>query len=249
MKKKDYTDVYTKEELELNRRLFEECIKENPDKSAIRALLDAGADTLGGIGKEYGMHAWHVYGEVVSESQDTKSVNLPMITELFLEYGMDIDNPKIPYDFEDSLNPMWDFALVMNENSVYALKMLLDNGLSADSAGLMWSHAAQDTDFSPENQDNDFWEYERTWFMKLTMLCASYDHILENDPALQEYICCGTNSFDIHNFRNWDDFYYEFNITDSKVTPDFYKTIVHICRKSDKSVVWTIRLGFGDGEA
>ena len=249
MEKRDYSDVYTKKELELNRRLFEECIRDKADRDKIESLLKAGADPLGGIDGDYGEHLWHIYGEVLCESQDTKSVNIPMITELFLKHGMDIDNPKIPYDNEDSLNPMWDFAFVLNENSVHALKMLLDNGLSADSAGIMWSHAAQDINFSPEEQNDAFWEYERTWFMKATMLCASYDHILENDPALQEYICCSTNSFDIHNFRNWDDFYYEFNITDSEVTPDFYKTIVHICRKSDKSVVWTIRAGFGDGEA
>lgn len=245
-----FEGMYTSEEVELNNRLFSECLKENPDYELVEDLLQQGADPLGPTA----ISGWglleHIYGDILCESQDSESVNIPRITELFLKYGMDIDNPKIPYDDDNSLHPMWMFAFVMNKNSIHALKMLLDKNISADAAGEMWGHAALDL-LNIECGDpcnDEFWNNECIWFFKCTLLCASYDHVLDNDADLRRFIGYSYNNYDIHKFRAWDDFYYEFDTSHCEKEPTLYKSIVRIYEKATAQEVWKIGIRLDESE-
>ena len=137
---------------------------------------------------------------MVFESQDNDGINLPKLTELFLKYGMDVEKPRIPYDGDNSQHPLWHFAHIVNENAIVALEMLLDHGLSSEAFAEFWDHAI--TDFcicgcgDPQN-DSD-WNYVCTWTFKMLLLGASYDHILESDEGLYEFICCNINSYIRH---------------------------------------------------
>ena len=239
-----FEGIYTAEEVDLNNKLYKECVKEDIDLNVIEELLKKGADPLGATA----VSGWglldHIYGDILCDTKDMLSKNLPEITELFLKYGMDISNPRVPYDGDNSLNPMWDFAFAMNENSAYALEMLLDNGLSAEDAGEMWEHAMFDLiNIECGDPSNDeFWNYECTWVMKLIMLCASYDHIIDNDLSLRSYINYDQNSYDLHKFRKWNDFYYEFDTSRCERFPELYKSIVRIYEKESKKEVWKISL-------
>lgn len=239
-----YEGTYTLEEVNLNKALYKECIKDEIDLNVIEELLKKGADPLGATD----VSGWglldHIYGEILCDTQNMLSKNLPQITEMFLKYGMDISKPRVPYDDGDSLNPMWQFAFVMNENSVYALQMLLDNGLSADDAGEMWGHATFDLfNLDCGDPSNDkFWNYECTWVMKLIMLCASYDHIIDNDSCLRNFIDFDKNRYDLSKFRKWNDFYYEFDTSHCERYPQFYKSIVRIFEVKSKKEVWKIVL-------
>ncbi len=240
-----YEGTYTPNEIELNKKLFNACAKEHIDFAVVEELLKQGADPLGGTE----LYGWslldHIYGDVVGGSQDFDSVELPQLTELFLKYGMDVDNPKVPYDGSNSINPLWEFAFVTNENAISALKMLLDHGLSADSFAEFWDHSM--TDFfhiecgDPEN--DEFWNYECTWTFKMLLLGASYDHILENDEGLREFICCDFNTYDVHNFRNWDRYEYRFDTSHCDKSPELYKSIVYIYEKETGAEVWKIGVG------
>ena len=239
-----YEGAYTLEEVDLNNKLYEECVKEEIDLNVIEELLKKGADPLGATA----VSGWglldHIYGDILCDTQDMLSKNLPEITELFLKYGMDISNPRVPYDGENSLNPMWEFAFVMNENSVYALEMLLDNGLSADDASEMWGHATFDliNIECGDPNDDEFWNYECTWVMKLLMLCASYDHIIDNDSDLRNFIDFDQNTYNLHKFRKWNDFCYEFDTSHCERHPELYKSIIRIYEKESKKEVWKISL-------
>ena len=239
-----YEGAYTLEEVDLNNKLYEECVKEEIDLNVIEELLKKGADPLGATA----VSGWglldHIYGDILCDTQDMLSKNLPEITELFLKYGMDISNPRVPYDGENSLNPMWEFAFVMNENSVYALEMLLDNGLSADDASEMWGHATFDliNIECGDPNDDEFWNYECTWVMKLLMLCASYDHIIDNDSDLRNFIDFDQNTYNLHKFRKWNDFCYEFDTSHCEHHPELYKSIIRIYEKESKKEVWKISL-------
>ncbi len=245
-----YEGTYTAEEVELNKKLYEECSKEVLDRVVIEALLKQGADPLGATA----VSGWglldHIYGELVGDSQDSKSVNLPSITELFLKYGMDVEKPRVPYDGDNSLHPMWEFAFVMNENAIYALKMLLDNGLSADGAAEMYDHSLSDMiDLECGNpNDGGFWEYECTWTMKMIMLCASYDHIINTSENFCELICCHRNNYDLHKFRQWNDFYYVFDTSRCEKWPELYKCVVKIHEKKTDKEVWKIGICLKDEE-
>lgn len=241
-----YEGAYTPEEIELNKKLQDECSKDILDFAAIEELLKQGADPLGGIE----ICGWglleHIYGDtVVCESQDSDSVNLPRLTELFLRFGMDVGNPRIPYDGNFSLNPLWYFAHTANENATFALKMLLDHGLSADDFAEFWDHAMIDLFYlhcgDPEN--DAFWDCTCTWIFKMLLLGASYDHIFNNNEHLREFICCDFNSYDIHNFQNWNDYEYYFDARHCNKGPVLYGSLIHIYKKENGQEVWKIGVG------
>ncbi len=245
-----YEGTYTPDEIELNIALKEECNKEKVDFARVEELLKQGADPLGGTA----ICGWdlleHVYGEIVLDSKENNSINLPKVTELFLKYGMNVDAPKIPYDGDYSLHPLWLFTFVTNENSIVALKMLLDRGLSAGGFTEFWDHAM--TNFiliecgDPENEA--FWNKKCIWTLKMLLLGATYDHIFEVDAGIREFICCSFNANDVHIFRNWDDFEYHFDTSYCEKHPQLYGSIVHIFSKKTGQEVWTFGVGSGGRE-
>lgn len=228
----------TQEEIELNRRLYAECVKEAPDFDAIEALLELGADPLGALGTSGDERTKHVYGEIISDTLDDDSAHLPRITALFLAHGMDVDHPRIPYDHEESLNPMWDLAFALNENALRTLEMLLDKGLSSHSAALLWEHALTDLVLAHADPVNDeFWLGACTWTLKAMMLCASYEHIGGRDESLRKVINCAQNSVDLCRFRSWNDFDYRFS-----ASPDS-SIVARIVERESKMEVWSLQIG------
>lgn len=242
-----YEGAYSPEEIELNKALFAECIKRTVDFEKVEELLKKGADPLGGTA----ICGWdlldHIYGEIIYEesAQDFDCVNLPGITEMFLKYGMDIDVPRIPYDDKDSQNPLWGLTFATNENGLSALKMLLDHGLSADSFAEFWDHSMIDF-FHLEcgdPQNDEFWNKECVWTFRMLLLGASYEHIIENDEYLAEFICCDYNKNDVHIFRDWNDFEYQFDTSHCKNDPELYGSIIHIYSRLTGNEVWRIGVG------
>ena len=240
-----YEGAYTAEEIELNNRLFEECSKAEVDFEAVEELLKKGADPLGGTAVGgWGLLA-HIYDDLISDSKENDSIYLPKLTELFLKYGMDVENPRVPYDDSNSLHPLWEYAFVTNENAIFALKMLLDHGLSADSFAEFWAQAMFDfINISCGDPQNDkFWNFNCTWTFKMLLLGASYVHILSEDEELRNFICCDYNSYDIHKFRDWNNFEYYFDTSHCDHHPELYKSIVHIYDKETHAEVWKIGVG------
>lgn len=247
---RQYEGLYTPEEIELNNKLYAECMKEVLDCDAIEELLRQGADPLGATAVSGWGLLEHIYGNIVCDLYHSDCANLPRITKLFLKYGMDMDNPRVPYDGDNSLNPMWEFAFLVDENAIYTLKILLDKGLSADSAGEMWGHATFDLiniDCGDPN-DDEFWNHECTVAMQMVMLCASYDHILNNDEDLRSFIGCSYNQYDLHKFRKWNDFYYQFDTSHCQRRPEFYKSVVSIFEKESKKEIWKVGICHNEGE-
>lgn len=245
-----YEGTYTPEEIELNKKLMDECSKECVDFDAVEELLKNGADPLGGT-KLFGWGLLdHIYTDAVGDSQDNGSVELPRLTELFLKYGMDVDNPRVPYDGANSINPLWEFTFVTNENAIFALKMLLDKGLSADSFGEFWGHSM--TDFfhieCGDPQNDEFWNCECVWTFKMLFLGASYDHIFA-DEELREFICSDFNAYDIHNFREWDRFEYHFDTSHCEMFPELYGSIIRIYEKETGKNVWEMGVGVAGRKA
>lgn len=240
-----YEGTYTPEEIELNKRLYEECSKEPIDFARVEDLLKQGADPLGGTE----LFGWdllnHIYGELIMDSQENESIHLPRITELFLKYGMNVNKPRVPYDGNNSLHPLWGFTFVINEHAIKALKMLLDHGLSADDFAEFWDHSMMDFFHCDcgDPQNDEFWNDVCTWTFKALLLGASYDHILNDDEGLREFICCDFNTYDIHNFRNWDDYEYYYDSSSCERRPELYGSIIHIYKKDTKEEVWTIGVG------
>ncbi len=237
-----YEGIYTPEEIELNIRLFEECRKENIDFDIVEDLLKKGADPLGPTAD----HGWglleHIYGELVGPSGyfDAKHIpHIPKITELFLKYGMNVSSPRIPYDYDNSLHPL--FCFIENESGIKALKLLLDAGMDADSVAEFWGTAIFDQ-FNVCNDDpnDEEWHDRFVWMMKMIMLVASYDHILENDEDLREIVGASYNSYDVHKFRDWDAYYYVFDTSRCNRHPELYRSVLKIYEVGTDKEVWKI---------
>lgn len=245
-----YEGIYTSEEIELNNKLLNECLKENVDFGFVEELLKQGADPLGATA-EYGWGLLnHVYGEIVGPKaciEGRHLHNIPRITELFLKYGMDMTTPRISYDDDNSLNPM--FCFLEDENGIKALKLLLDAGLDSVSAAEFWDTAIFDQfnvcRFDPNDEE---WHDRFVWMMKMIMLVASYDHVLHDDNGLYEIVGCAYNSYDIHKFRNWDDYYYVFDTSRCERHPELYKSVVRIYEGATDKEVWKIGFRLNEGE-
>lgn len=244
-----YEGGYTLCEVELNKRLYEECSKDTLDCAAIEELLIQGADPLGATAVSGWGLLEHVYDEIICDSQDSRSVNLPKITELFLKHGMDISRPRIPYDGDNSINPMWSFSFVPNENSIIALRMLLDSGLDAESAGVFISNSVDDEIDVYCNDPND--PHMNDWFVwtfKMIMLIASYDRILNDDKDLCRFICLDRNDYDVHKFKEWDNYRYEFDTSRCKKYAELCGSVVRIKEIGSNQEVWKLGIGLEQDE-
>ena len=156
-----YEEIYTLEEIELNKKLYEECSKEVIDFELVESLLKQGADPLGPTQRGGWNALEHMYEEIVSETDPNNGEQLPRITELFLKYGMDVEHPRVPYDGRNSINPLWSLGLGLGEYSLETLKLFLDKGISVDSFGQFWSTSMGDLIYidcgNPVN--DEFWNY------------------------------------------------------------------------------------------
>jgi hypothetical protein len=245
-----YEGVYTPEEIELNKKLYEECSKEVIDFEIVEQLLKQGADPLGPTQVERFGELEHVYGEIVFDSQDNDSIHLPQITELFLKYGMDIENPRVSYDCGNSINPLWQFGFVKNVNAICAMKMLLDKGISAESFAEFKETSFDDLiycDCGDPVNDGD-WNYTCVWTMKMIMLGASYNNILDSNESLKRCIGYSYNNYDIHLFREWNNYYYDFDTSRCGKYPGFDKSVVRIYDAQTHKEVWKIGIGLKEGE-
>ncbi len=242
-----YEGTYTSEEIALNRRLYEECSKDTVDFSLVEELLKAGADPLGGTA----VCGWglleHVYGELLFNARDSKSIHIVKITELFLKYGMEIQSPRVPYDNDNSIHPLR--HIPENEDTIAAVKLLLDHGVDADSVGEYWATYFFDQFNVCGDDPNDDELHERfVCAMKMVMLIASYDHVLENDEDLQKIIGCKYNTYDVHNFRDWNNYSYEFDTSRCERKPELYRSVVTIREKNTNETVWKIAFHLEESE-
>jgi len=233
--------LYTAKELELNTALYNECCKDTIDFGLVESLLEQGADPLGPTSLEGWEGLEHLYENLVCGATEDEANNLPEITRIFLKYGMDIANPRVPYDDSDSINPMWSLAFVANSNGILTLKYLLDSGIDYTMVSVFLDHALSDMidvdRADPNDPNHNEWV---VWTMKMMMLAASYEHIIKNDTDLCRFIKKDKNTYDLLNFRDWDNFYYEFDTSRCEKYPEFYKSVVRIYEKTSKKKVWTM---------
>ena len=241
---------------DLNMQLYNACSSDPVDYSLVKKLLANGANPLGKICIFNSII--NVYDGVLdyyfdaNTTLDDISEDLYLITELFLRYGMDLSKAEIPYDDDnyDSCHPLWMFGFPANDVVTRTLKLFLDYGVSAEDAGECWGHMYFDyvcisSDFRDNHEIEMYGE-----FIKKLMLIASYPHILENDEELKEAIWYGyqDNTYDLSNFRNWNDYEYEIDTSHCKNHPEAYRSIVTIIEKQSKQPVWKLGLSIRPDE-
>ena len=252
MKKKN-TISYPKERIELNKMLYEECLKTPLNPTAIQNLLHKGADCLGAIDENPLNYDTHLFGELIYELSMKNGRNLPRITKLFLDAGMDIERPQIPYDGGNSLNPLWELAFCANRNGIRSLKLLLNAGISKASAIECFDHLTEHTaTVYGGNLSNSYDLNSFIYVLKMLMLIASNEEWVKSDHHLQFWTGYQHNSYNLKKFRNWDSFIYD---VDYSRAQDFWDkqnntyapvpngSTIRIYEKKTNKLVWTFVYG------
>ncbi len=258
----DFAVECSVEQLRLNTELCEECQKDALDFAKIEFLLKKGADPLGcyiesSLSQKdtYTFEPGTVYGDLMwLVSDDPMQAQFPRLTQLFLQNGMDVDRPRIPYEYNGSTDrphPLYDLAYFTNEYGAQTLKLLLDAGLSTSGFAWFLGHAIGDllnVDCSSPNGDKD-----TEWTLKMLLLGASYPHVLEDLEDLEdsEHIKKDIRyqqnreefNYDVKKFRNWENYEFYFDTSHCQSFPELYKSIIFVCEKSSGNVVW--KFGFG----
>lgn len=187
----------------LNKELLSACLKEPLDLELIETLLKNGARPLGTVVDDYGTKCT-VYSGILDEYDNSSNEDniLAPITKLFIKYGMDMQNPDLPYD-DENINPLWDFAFYNGEDMIEALKMLLDSGLDLDSVNICLSHLFNDIGIY------GYLDHDLTADSVIKiMLIAAY--VIDDDPYIKRDICFDDNNYDISKFKEWRNYRYEF---------------------------------------
>ena len=123
-------------QIDLNRKLYEEFEKKELNETRIIELLKEGANPLGNMSNE----KWseEPYEEIIYENK-----NLDKITKILLENGMIIDNKNYPNQ-DDDINPLWSLALRPDTIGIKTLKLLLDYNTEIESIELFVDHIYTD---------------------------------------------------------------------------------------------------------
>lgn len=245
---------YPEEKIKLNKQLYDECLKTPLNPIVIKNLLAQGADPLGPTDNTHPLNDLdHLFGDVICDLSMNSGRNLPKITKLFLDAGMDIEKPIIPYDDGNSINPLWELAFCSNRNGIRTLKMLLDAGISKESAIECFDHLTVDTATVYDgNLNDDYCLNDFIWTLKMLMLIASHEDWVKGDHYLQFWTGYQHNQYDIKKFRNWDSFIYDIDHSkakapwdkeDNSYSPVPNGSTIRIYEKKTKKLVWAFVYG------
>ena len=174
--------IKKKRKLGINLELLKTCSGDIVDYSKAEELLKQGAEPLGYI-EECG-YPNNLYDEIAHDItfRDDKNGDLFKITELFLQYGMDISKPAIPYDNDEILNPVSQFCGYMQGSMMETLRLLLDHGLTAEDAECGWGENLEYLLNVNDSLNDENVRGELPHYIHKLMLTASYPHVLNIAP-------------------------------------------------------------------
>ena len=223
-------------QIELNQKLYNECIKKEVNKEKIIELLKNGANPLGSISNQDKYE--YLYNELIYNGIDD-NLNLYELTNIFIENGMKINNKNYIEDSGNNINPLWEFAFFCNSMGLKVLKLLLDNNLDYESAEILVDHIYTDFIFLDDIHDDEL-EYDNQenyeCAMKMLLLCGSYDYILDKSKYIQDMI-----RLDINNRENLDKIkkYDTYYMKEEQNSND-YKRILYFYDKNTNKLIWTL---------
>ena len=220
-------------QLELNKQLYEAVTAPQVDLSRIDNLLKLGADPLGAYDED-DLDSF-VLDELFCESQDdTFAERLPSIVALFLDYDIDVEKSE--------LDALYCLTWIRNEFGIQALKSFLDNGLSIDYTESFFEHLFGDIQMFefPQAVNMDGWEERFEYAVKMVMLSASYERIVQGSQFIRELIETeNNNSAILERFRDWKDYRCEVSVMKSS---DAIDCLVRLIDLKSSGILWSFKL-------
>ena len=235
-----------KKDVQLNALLCQAVTAEEIDFPLVEKLLKAGADPIGRCSEED--EDENAFGEALVNAQgngnDYYSVDLkwaaqlPKLTQLFLEHGMDIE--KCEWDLLHYLT--W----LRHEYGIETLKLLLEHNLSPDYADYFVEDLIGDMlQFEPLDMNNAYWVGSVIWALKMVMLTAAF-----NKDRLEECVCIrhliepeNNPETDLGMFIEWNNFIYGIEIPFDKKDEDGLDGCrINITNTDSAARVWSFRM-------
>ncbi len=219
--------------IELNKELLEECLKENVNFDIIKELLNEGANPLGRIDDKYDDE--FLFDELLCECQDEITPPLSTITKLFLYNGMDIEKANNI----DNCDHLQCLEYVGNQEGIKTLELFLDNNLSSELIASVIDHIYTNdiwmirSDLKDEGENHNIINESLKWecVMKILFLCLAYDYIFDNCENLRKIVDFDSNSYDRHKFKCYDNYYIKAE-----------NEMIKVYEKETKDNVWNIKL-------
>ena len=189
---------------ELDRQLYLVSTALEPDLERVEELLKLGADPLG-IFDEDDLEC--ALDELFIAAQDLESAErLPGMIELFLRYGMNIDDSEI-----DVLHTL---TWVRNEYGMKTLQLLMDAGMSADDADYFAKDLIGDIlQFEADcyDPDTDYgsnpWPESLDYAARMILLLSSYEQVFEGSEYIRLIVNAQHEEASAFRmYRNWTDY-------------------------------------------
>ena len=221
--------------------LYFACTSEYQGLSHVEEMLKKGVSSNGIV--------WDVnspdnlYDVLVSElaGYESEDSYLPELTDLFLNYGLDIDNPAIPYDDCWITNPMWTLGLA-GDAYLPTFAEFLKHGISAESVNQCIGHSVDDLLLvNVDVFDSEAAPGESDWFddtVKKLMLVCSYPEIIEKLDWVRDLMDFDHNHYDVTKFRDYNNYSLSLDFSKCEKFPQPNGSIVTIIEKATQKTVW-----------
>ena len=228
-------------QLLLNKKLYDECCKNNIDSIKIEKLLDDCADPLGiySVNKTSNNSVYFDY--VLQELMGyIEGENIVIITELFFKHGLatELLSRKEQFNYDDYWNPLEDIRYYDGEINVafklidVCMKYNTNVELMDDLISLLY------LDISMIGSGTE----RVVAYIKMLLYLASFKELLNQSASLRDYVEIRNNKYDISLFKNIDNYNVIFDSsTNTNNCNNIGGTVVVLEKETGKSV-WKIIL-------
>jgi len=219
---------------ELNKQLYEECVKEKVDFDKVEELLALGAEPMGYMNDVEIVYSEIIFGRFEDDDDD---LTLAEITRIFLDHGMKIKCVDIEKEINSTdINPFWNIPYLSPKKAISVLRLLIDENIDFNSLDQMVDHCAIDSRMlTSDLKDVAGWT-------RMLMFVASYEFIIKADEYLQRVIDYENNQYDIRRFADPFQFYITFDTSGHLHEYNNQGIIVRIFESDTEKLVWKIRL-------
>lgn len=219
---------------ELNKQLYEECVKESVDFDKVERLLVLGAEPLGYINADEIVYSEIIYGRNEDDDDDSTLVE---ITKMFLDHGMKIKCIDFEKEINSTdINPFWNIPYLSPEKAISVLRLLIDENIDFNSLNQLVDHCAIDSSMLTSELKNV------AGWIRMLMFVASYEFIIKADEYLQQVINYDSNQYDVRRFADPFQFYITFDTSGHLQEYNNQGIVARIFERDTEKLVWKITL-------
>ena len=220
--------------------LFYACTSEYSGLEKIENLLKSGISPNGLVWDIFQADNFYTVLALALRGYDGEESHLPEITELLLQYGLDIEHPIIPYDDYDYTNPMTVFGM-FGDAYVPTLAVFLRHGISAESVDACLMTCVPDLIYvNTDVLDPQYVGTEPNYFfqaVRMLMLVCSYPEISAQLEWVRKFMDFEKNSYELSKFRDYNN--YDFSLVfPNEEEPKPEGCEVSIVEKGSEKTVW-----------